>query len=422
MLADTDILREHAEEAAFLWTLRKMMVRRANQRLADLAEHDERIEAHVDGLRLAGEQGGEIAIALLQEQPGAGTAFVVAALADEPEAPPTWLDPLVALLCADAALIVGTVAGLTWTQDRYAQKLIASWYTAGHPNLRTAALGVAVARGAEVDDHLRAACSSTDAPLRRVALAAIGRLGRRDLRNLCRSAMSDADDECRAAAAWSLSLVGSDAEAALRTQAERGGPWTEDLLHLAARRLSRTAVMAWIKDHGNRPERLRRSLILAGHHGDTVVMPWILGKMAVPALARLAGAAFALITGVDLEDAEMTTRPPKDFQTGPTDDPADDNVAPDPDEYLPWPDVAKVTAWWESHRTTFPDNVRLLLGRAIEPTHLAQVLRTGNQPQRAAAALEMAVLAPGQPLFDVSAPALHQVRLLATSVGIAADG
>ncbi|HEX3135687.1 MAG TPA: hypothetical protein VHX44_19145 [Planctomycetota bacterium] len=156
--------------------------------------------------------------------------------------------------------------------------------------------------------------------------------------------MKDADDDGRAAAAWSLSLVGSDAEAALGTQAERGGSWMEDRLHRAARRLSRAAVMAWIKDHGNRPERLRRSLNLAGRHGDPVVMPWILGKAAIPALARLAGAAFARITGVDLEDAGLTTRPPKDLQRGPTDDPADENVALDPDESLPVPNVAKVTA------------------------------------------------------------------------------
>jgi hypothetical protein len=41
---------------------------------------------------------------------------------------------------------------------------------------------------------------------------------------------------------------------------------------------------------------------------------------------------------------------------------------------------------------------------------MAQVLRTGSQQQRAAAALELALLHPGAPLLDVTAPAHRQIR------------
>jgi hypothetical protein len=41
---------------------------------------------------------------------------------------------------------------------------------------------------------------------------------------------------------------------------------------------------------------------------------------------------------------------------------------------------------------------------------LADVLRTGSQPLRAAAALEWALLDPDRPMLDVTAPAHRQVE------------
>ena len=43
---------------------------------------------------------------------------------------------------------------------------------------------------------------------------------------------------------------------------------------------------------------------------------------------------------------------------------------------------------------------------------ILDVLKTGQQRQRRAAALELALLSPGQPLFNTSARARHQMRLL----------
>ena len=53
----THIIEQHAEEASFLWILRDNAVRAPHYDLEDLAELDGRIEAHLDGLRIAGEEG-----------------------------------------------------------------------------------------------------------------------------------------------------------------------------------------------------------------------------------------------------------------------------------------------------------------------------------------------------------------------------
>lgn len=50
-----DILEEHFEELEFLWQQRQEALRSPEYTLPELAELEERIEAHVDGLVLAGE-------------------------------------------------------------------------------------------------------------------------------------------------------------------------------------------------------------------------------------------------------------------------------------------------------------------------------------------------------------------------------
>jgi uncharacterized protein (TIGR02270 family) len=90
------------------------------------------------------------------------------------------------------------------------------------------------------------------------------------------------------------------------------------------------------------PQR-RRSLIRAtGIIGDSRTIPWLIEHMDVPQDARLAGEAFSMITGLDLAYLDLDRDAPPGFQSGPNDDPADENVALDEDENLPWPDRAKI--------------------------------------------------------------------------------
>jgi hypothetical protein len=46
-----EIIDQHAEEAAFLWLRRDAAVHQPHYDIEDLAELDERVEAHLDGLR-----------------------------------------------------------------------------------------------------------------------------------------------------------------------------------------------------------------------------------------------------------------------------------------------------------------------------------------------------------------------------------
>jgi uncharacterized protein (TIGR02270 family) len=84
----------------------------------------------------------------------------------------------------------------------------------------------------------------------------------------------------------------------------------------------------------------------------------------------------------------------------------------DPDENLPWPDPDLVKTWWEARRGRFSKDTRYLLGQPITVESLRQALRAGYQRQRAAAAIELALLLPGRPLFEVRAPGHRQQDVL----------
>jgi hypothetical protein len=86
-----------------------------------------------------------------------------------------------------------------------------------------------------------------------------------------------------------------------------------------------------------------------------------------------------------------------------------DAIADDIDDDLAWPDALRIREWWDQNRRAFVPGVRYLAGVRIRPAELMNVLRSGNQQQRAAAALELALLNPDKPLLDVTAPAHRQI-------------
>lgn len=76
-----EIVRRHAEQAAFLWTVydRHLLNPDENPDMDDvrLTRLLERLEAHLDGLRVAGTDGRRIAQERFDEFPEAGELFVL---------------------------------------------------------------------------------------------------------------------------------------------------------------------------------------------------------------------------------------------------------------------------------------------------------------------------------------------------------
>jgi uncharacterized protein (TIGR02270 family) len=255
--------------------------------------------------------------------------------------------------------------------------------------------------------------ASAHAAVRARALKAAGEFGDKQVLQDLLISLRDPDEHCVFAAAWSGTLLGLPACAdVLLSIAESPTRNSHAAADLVLRQMDLAAAIALHGKFVADPARIRLAIRSAGTIGDPSVIPWLISLMDQLPLARLAGEAFTTITGVDLAYRDLERRPPEDYDAGPTEDPADDNVDMDPDDNLPWPEPSLVQQWWDGNRSRFQNGTRYLLGHPITDDWMKIVLRDGRQRQRAAAALEIAIRNPGQPLFNVKAPGFRQQQLL----------
>jgi len=198
----------------------------------------------------------------------------------------------------------------------------------------------------------------------------------------------------------------------LQNFAETEGPHAERACSTALRRMRIAEGHDWIKAIAKKTNLQRIALIGAAAIGDPIVIPWLIENMSIPDMARVAGEAFSMITGVDIVDENLEGEWPEGFEAGPTEEPEDEDVEMDPDEDLPWPEPDLIHKWWSENKNNFRNGTRYICGKPISEGQCQNVLRYGYQRQRAAAAIELAMMKPGQPLFEVRAPGFRQQKLL----------
>ncbi|MDN5850758.1 MAG: TIGR02270 family protein, partial [Nitrococcus sp.] len=264
-------------------------------------------------------------------------------------------------------------------------------------------------------DVLTESLQARDPLLRATALRVAGSLGRDDLLPVARAQLQNDDASVRFAAAWSAMLLGDRGAAPREALAFIGtdSPRRADMaLKVALRALSLNEALQWLNHLARQPEALRHAVVACGIVGDPVCMPWLFEQMRIAEVSRVAGEAFAMITGVDLALEDLEGEWPEGFEAGPTENAEDEDVEMDSDEDLPWPDVRLIADWWSRNQNRFPSGTRYLMGKPVAAEHLQWVLRHGMQRQREAAALELKLLRSGVSLFETRAPGLRQQRVL----------
>jgi uncharacterized protein (TIGR02270 family) len=405
------VIEQHAEEAAFLWLIRSGAVRAPHYSLADLAYLDGRIDAHIDGLRIAGDIGWEICREALGGEE-AGEVFAIAVLAFE-SGNEARIQIVLKAGSDPSQLSRGLVSALGWLPYRQAERHIKQFLTAASPSLRRIGIAAYAVHRQDPGRPLMKALSDADPLLRARALRAVGQLGRVALLPLAQNNLTTDDILCRFSAAWSAALLG-DIRAIPTLQAIAGldVPYKEDAAKMALRCMDLPTAHEWQRALAQSPHSIRLAVIGAGVIGDPTLIPWLIEQMAIPGLARVAGESFTMITGVDIAYEDLEGERPEGFEAGPTEDPADENVDMDPDEDLPWPNPELINKWWHARRGELQPGTRYLLGKPMSLAWLQDVLRNGHQRQRAVAALELAIRHPGQPLFEVRAPGFRQQQLL----------
>jgi uncharacterized protein (TIGR02270 family) len=401
------VLAEHVGDAAAGWRRRAHLVEAPHVRLHHLARADERLFAHLAGLRIAGEAGWQ-AVRAAQADGDAGVVSVLAWMGFVDGEVARMREALPVLLAdpgfTDAA--AGALASLAPARLHESLQRLAASPLAAHRRL---ALAVHALQRRDPGALLVQSLSDNDPALRARGLRALGELGRHDLLARAVAALRDTEPACRAAAAGSVFVLGGPGDvASARETAFADAPSLpaarrRALRERALRASDPSMVRAHVRQLAADDTTLRDAVIAAGVHGDPVVVPWLIERMSDPPLARVAAEAVALIAGIDLELAALKSAGAAEDVPG----------AEPEDGHLPHPDPAGFTAWWNAHHARFAAGTRYLAGHPVGvPAGCIAVLKEGTQRQRRAAAFELSRQRPGTPLFAVDAFALRQRREL----------
>jgi uncharacterized protein (TIGR02270 family) len=404
------VISQHAEEAAFLWTSRNRAIGDPTYSLKSLSRLDDRVDAHLDALRIA-EGAGWASCRAALESGGAGEVFPLAVLAFEAGDRERMRDTL-AVGCVSAETRRALIAALGWLDHRIVAPWIERLLQATAAIHRAVGIAACVIHRADPGPVLTAAVVDPDPSVRARSLRAVGELKRADLLGSLHRQLTDDDEACRFWAAWALTLHGDPAGIKrLREWIGQGTRFGVTALQLSLRTLTVDQGREWIRSMAKNPELRKSAVVATGILGDPTSIPWIIGEMRSPALTQLAGEAFSMITGVDLDYRNLDQVAPVDIAED-ADASSDTSIDAEYGSHLPWPAPDLVEQWWQAHQNEFTRGIRYLAGQPVTAESARQVLVSGKQRQRAAAAIELSLLEPDEPLFEVRSRAAAQKRRL----------
>ena len=404
------VVQQHHDDLAVLYGTRAVLVDAPHIRLHQLERTDERINAHLDGLFEAGEDGQRVcAQALAQAE--ASTVFIATALALRQQHMPAFRQTL-ALAGAEPALRNGLLAALAWASAADLRGVVKALLDSSEAFEREVGLLACAEHRVNPGAVVTNGMSDARPGIRVAALRVAAACGLRDALDASLELLGD--EACGYDAARTALMLGDRGRGLqrLRDIAAAPGPRQGDALRwwlrLAPVDEAHTVIKAGLAASASPALWVRA----CGQTGNPLYVPWLIQQMAQPAMARLAGEAFTFITGADILPLDLDGEliPSSD---APNDDPDDARVALEGDDDLPCPDPAKAERWWQANGARMQSGQKLFLGQLPTLGHCTSLLRSGFQRQRTAAADVLSLLQPGTPLFNVAAPASRQERLLA---------
>ncbi|MET2526214.1 HEAT repeat domain-containing protein [Ralstonia pseudosolanacearum] len=399
------LVGRHAADAAFYWLQLDQSVASFQLTPARYQLFNSRLDAHLEGLAIAGAEGVRPAFAALERWKKPGEAFVC-----------TWLvaqhpdEEVVATLAAylenqPDVLLRGAISALAWLPQTAAHALIERW---GQPQasavLQVVALRATAVLAPDAAKALPAPLSeyiaSPSPHVRAAACRALGKQAPEFAAPLLRAALQDDEMTVRAEAAIALSGMPEPGEAGavlwhcVAAQAVVHGEATGWYRMQATRRLNRwTRYLAWLAPlgHADLPALFdhlppRVGLTFALYHGDSAHLGRVLAALADPETARYAGWIWQSLTGVDLEAAGLTLPEP---EMEPTRGPITDAQL-DADNGLPLPNASAIARY----AVVLTPGTRSLLGCELTVAEAIRLLQVAPQAIRSVAALSLRTTLP----------------------------
>jgi uncharacterized protein (TIGR02270 family) len=356
-----DLLEEHLEEIQFLWPIRDRGLRSPQMTMRDIANFENRIDAHVDGALVPGEAAYPFLHPLLEaddEHAAFAAAFVLLRHGTE-----------IALARVRAALSNGTGKRLTGIgralQMGSADALLNDLGTVFRADdaARTATAAEALSyhvRWKGSHDRLLDLLSEENPAIRKTAWRIVANLGIAAEPKRYAAAMRDDDAAVREAALLAAAWTGVSGALGI-ARAAAGTPSKAELpAYRLLAALGEPSDLRIIQRLVETPDIGPDRFALAAAYGSPSLAPILLETLASddPRTAIAAGEAFARLTGADLGPGERVTLPPEDGHE-PDDfekEFLDDGVLPDP---------AKARAHWNRVGASLAPLTRVAHGRDV---------------------------------------------------------
>ncbi|NIA00937.1 HEAT repeat domain-containing protein, partial [Massilia sp. CCM 8734] len=398
------LITRHTEDSAFYWSQLDWTVNASGVGLARLNHFNQLLEAHLDGIKVAGPTGWKIAVSALERWQKSGEVFTCTWLALRSENTDMLDDIFKRVSRRPDDLVRGAVSALAACSpdlfSRIAQRLSA---IEAAPASQVAVLRAAALRGNSVVSHLdnplQTYLQSQTSHVRAAACRACAVAGQPgSVIPLLREALSDPDLQVRAEAAIALGKLG-DAQATLPVllqsvlmQASLYSGATGAIRAQASRRLQRwVRELAWLTPIGAPEARdllaqlpPRMALTFALWHGDLAHLPFVIDQLADEDVGRYAGWVWQTLTGIDLTASGLALPEPDPASLDP--DQLITEARLDADSGHPQADQAAVKAATAASPHLVGRGKRVLLGREIDAKTALDLLENAPQAIRAMAA------------------------------------
>lgn len=305
-----DVVRQHAEQAAFFWAQRDTLMMDDPPDLHVVAGVDSRLEANLDGLRIAGQAAWPFIVAAYEDFPEKGELFLYAWLAIE-QNDGLRVSEAVELGRRSEDDARGWVGALAWHKPGTIAPLVRNWIGAQDAFKRFLGVSACLEHGVDPKQMLARLFRDPDARVRAASFRLAGKLRRADLVKELRAALQDGEGQSRFWAAWALAELGSGdlAVPELRKVAVGGGPDAMTALRAAVRASPDKDVRAWMGGLLKSPETAPLAVRGAGMLGDRSLLHWLIHQMRNPALAAAAGGALLELFPEAREADLFTTEP-----------------------------------------------------------------------------------------------------------------
>ncbi|KGJ92048.1 TIGR02270 family protein [Colwellia psychrerythraea] len=407
-----DINEQFVVDASFLWILRSISVNQPHYYLNDLAELERRIDANLDGLMCDFSQAWEICLPELElEQAGESfTAAIIAFRSRDVDK----IKHVITHAFSNDDTFKGVVSAMAWLPKNLTKEWVERFLYSKDLNHKYLALAVYSSIRKSPGDILqeffqREDCLSHTKLLIRL-LRVVGELKLYTYVNQVQKLAQHDEPEIAFWANWSLVMIGEHKQVIpLLNFIQEESSWQQLGIQTIFKVLPIDQSRQWISQFSQKPDMIRSVIKATGVLGDPHVIPWLIDKMNTFDTAKVAGEAFSLITGIDLDRYELTIEQPEDITIVPNDNSDDDNVDLDEDENLPFPDVSKINHAWLRYRDRYTAGKRYILGIEVAQRNPATIAKLNNalqsvtQRQRASVALTLALLDPQSPYVNVKA-------------------